>query len=575
VSRARLIRIATAAILGIVAFAAVLVAQRDQGLVRDEIVYMNHGTRYADWWIDLATGADGTLTEKAITAHFGGTAATANNREHPPLMKTLFGFSDKVLHGGLGWTSRITAYRAPAALMNAALVVMVFLFAASIWGYAAGLIAAVLTLLLPRAFFHAGLATFDAAIVTVWFATLVAYHRALRSRWWILGAGICFGLTLTTKHNAIVLPVALIVHYLYTAARAGRAGGPWHPRALGRGLLRWQSLVVPATVAIGALVLVALWPWLWFDTLDHAGDWIGFHLEHVHYNYEYLGENWNAPPYPWHVPIVTTLLTVPVVTLAAALFGALVLLDRAGRGRAAEPERAPALLLFLSAGVSMGPFILTTTPIFGAEKHWAPAIPTICIFAGVGLVTAARLAVERLVAVGFLAQARARVATVAATAALGTLAACAALAETAGAHPYALSHYNALAGGTPGGADLGMNRQFWGYSARGVLPFLNQHAPAPGQPPRPVYSHDASPAWGMYREAGFLAPGLPDAGHEEGGVRRSKLALVVHEKHFNRHDYLIWRVYGTTRPVFVLTEDGVPLVTVYARPELADAIETE
>lgn len=567
----RRVRIATAAVLGVVAFAAVLVAQRDQGLVRDEIVYMNHGTRYADWWIDLATGEDGTLTEKQITAHFGGAAATAGNREHPPLMKTLFGFSEKILHGGLGWTSRITAYRAPAALANAALVVIVFLFAASIWGYAAGLVAAVLTLLLPRAFFHAGLATFDAAIVTVWFVTLGAYYRALRSRWWILGAGLCFGLTLATKHNAIVLPVALAVHYLYTAARAGDA---WNARGLGRGLLRWQSLVVPATLAIGFVVLVALWPWLWFDTFGHIGDWIGFHLEHVHYNYEYLGENWNAPPYPWHVPIVTTLLTVPVVTLAAAVFGGLVLLDRARRGRAADPARAPALLLFLSAGVSMGPFILTTTPIFGAEKHWAPAIPTICIFAGVGLVAAARLAVQRLVAVGFLAEARARAATVVATAALGTLAACAALAETADAHPYALSHYNALAGGTPGGADLGMNRQFWGYSARGALPFVNQQAPAPGQPARPVYTHDAAPAWGMYREAGYLAPGLPDAGHEEGGVRRSQLALVIHEKHFNRHDYMIWRVYGTTRPAYVLTEDGVPLVTVYARPDLAGTIET-
>lgn len=571
-SRPRLLRIASASLLGLVAFASVLAAQRDQGLVRDEIVYMNHGTRYADWWIDAATGTDGALTEQSITAHFGGAAPTANNREHPPLMKTLFGFSEKILHRGLGWTSRITAYRAPAALMNAALVVLVFLFTASVWGQAAGLIAALLTLLLPRAFFHAGLATFDAAIVTVWFATVAAYYKALRSRWWILGAGLCFGLTLATKHNAIVLPVALAVHYLYTALRAG-GDGRLAPSHLGRGLLRWQSLVVPAAVVLGFVVFVGLWPWLWFDTFAHVGDWIGFHLEHVHYNYEYLGRNWNAPPYPWHVPIVTTLFTVPVVTLAAALLGALVLLDRAGRGRAAEPERAPALLLFLSAGVSMGPFILTTTPIFGAEKHWAPAIPTLCIFAGVGIAAAARLASERLVAAGLLAEARARIATVAATALLGALAAGAALAETADAHPHALSHYNALAGGSPGGADLGMNRQFWGYSARGVLPVLERHAPAPGQPPRPVYTHDASPAWGMYREAGLLAPGLPDAGHEEAGVQRSKLALVIHEKHFRRHDYMVWRVYGTTRPIYVLTEDGVPLVSVYARPELDSPAE--
>src|SRR5213078_4527459 len=45
--------------------------------------------------------------------------------------------------------------------------------------------------------------------------------------------------------------------------------------------------------------------------------------------------------------------------------------------------------------------------------------------------------------------------------------------ETFHSHPYGLSEYNALAGGPPGGADLGMNRQFWGYSVNGVLPWLN------------------------------------------------------------------------------------------------------
>jgi len=63
-----------------------------------------------------------------------------------------------------------------------------------------------------------------------------------------------------------------------------------------------------------------------------------------------------------------------------------------------------------------------------------------------------------------------------------------------------------------------------------------------------------------------LIRGFPDAGHEGYGVERSNLALVVHEKHFNRHDYLIWKSYGTVRPVFVLRSQGVPIVTVYKRP---------
>src|SRR5678816_1006394 len=130
------------------------------------------GAKYAHWWIDLVTFESGTLSEKGITATFGGPRPTDNNREHPPLMKTLFGFSRILFADQLGWASEVTASRLPNAAMFALLVVLVFWFTSAFWGYGAGLIAALLTLLLPRAFFHAGLATFDSPIVTMWFATL-------------------------------------------------------------------------------------------------------------------------------------------------------------------------------------------------------------------------------------------------------------------------------------------------------------------------------------------------------------------------------------------------------------------
>lgn len=562
--------------LGALALAAVLWAQREQGLVRDEIVYMNHGSGYVDWWQALVSGKD-VATAEGITRHFGGPRATDNNREHPPLLKTLFGLSERAFHRELGWTGRITAYRLPSAVLNGVLVALVFWFGCGLWGWTAGTVAALLVLLLPRALFHAGLATFDAGMVALWMATLFAYHRALASRAWCLGLGLCFGLALATKHNALMLPGVLGPHYLWVSLRAGSAAGAGGRLArLWRGV-RVRPLVLPCLL-LGPLVLILLWPWLWFDTGSHVAAWIRFHLKHVHYNFEYLGRNWNAAPYPWHVPVVTTLLTVPVVTLAAAAVGAWVAARRALAGRQAlaggagsgGDARAPVLLLALSAAVAMGPFLIGAAPIFGAEKHWAPAIPSLCLLAGLGVAWAAARAAQALVAMGLLAAGRARLAHAGIALLLAAAVVAAALAETAAAHPYALSHYNALAGGAPGGADLGMNRQFWGYAARGVLPFLNQHAPGTGQDgkpaaPRPVYTHDASPAWSMYQREGLLAPGLPDAGHEGAGVRRSRFALVIHERHFNRHDYMIWDAYGTVQPAFVLTFQGVPVVSVYAR----------
>jgi hypothetical protein len=104
-----------------------------------------------------------------------------------------------------------------------------------------------------------------------------------------------------------------------------------------------------------------------------------------------------------------------------------------------------------------------------------------------------------------------------------------------------------------------MNRQFWGVAARGVLPVIAR------EPPGPVYTHDASPAWGWYQKLGLLPPGHGDSGWETAGITGSKLALVIHELHFRRHDFLIWSAYQTVQPIFVLRADGVPIVSVYRR----------
>jgi hypothetical protein len=579
--RERWARRAIGLAIAVVAFVVVMRNQRDVGIARDEVTYMAAGSSYARFWMDLFTFEDKTLTEDRIKRTFGGPPGGGTNSEHPPLVKTLMGFSEHVFHDKLGWTDELTAYRIPGAALNALLVFLVFVITCAVWGLPEAVVAAFLVLLLPRAVFHASIGCFDAPIAALWFATIYAYWRALASRRWSIVAGVCFGLALATKHNALLLPFAIGAHYTWVALRsrgvpkaravspAGGAGarvrqaGGWladAARATGRGYISLRPSVILSFALLGPLVLVALWPWLWFDTFGHLSDWIGFHLHHTHYNFEYLGHNWNAPPFPWHVALVTTLFTVPVVTLAGGAIGAAVVAVRARRREAADAARAPGLLLLLSAGASIGPFFLGSTPIFGAEKHWMPAIPSLCIVAGVGVIWSARAAIRTLAAHVPPIAARRRTICMSTCAALGTLVVATAAVETFHAQPYALTSYNALAGGAPGGADLGMNRQFWGVSAKGVLPFLST------QKPGRVYSHDASMAWDLYRRFKELPPGFGDSGHENAGVINSAYALVIHELHFNRHDYLVWDAYKTTRPIFVLRFDGVPIVSVYKRP---------
>jgi Dolichyl-phosphate-mannose-protein mannosyltransferase len=555
----------------------VVVNQRDVGIARDEVVYLQNGARYADWWLGLVTLEHG-VDAASITRTFGGPGATDNNREHPPLMKTLFGLSDKLVHRTLGATDELTASRLPSAISHGLLVLLAYLFVLELWGLAEAIVAALLLAALPRALLHAGLACFDAPSMTLWFATVYAYWRCLDGRRWPWQAGVVWGLALATKHTALLVPFALGAHYLVVGMRGLRDGarrGATRPARLlhdARAVIGHRWRVIVSLAVLGPATLYAVWPWLWLDPIHHVRDWLTFHLRHVHYNYEYLGHNWNAPRFPWHVALVTTLFTVPVSTLAAAVVGAGVwITDRARRAR--RDPRAPGLLLALSAAAAIAPFLLGTTPIFGAEKHWMPVLPTVCIAAAVGAVCSARTAANALSRLGtvgagltrrraaWLAHSRARGVVVGLVAGSVVLAAA---VETRIARPYALTWYNALAGGAPGGADLGMNRQFWGLAARGVLPRLAAEPPA--GPTSYVYTHDASPAWGLYQRYGQVSDGLRDAGWEQGGIDRSQLALVIHELHFRRHDYLIWKSYGTVRPVYILCSDGVPIVSLYRRP---------
>ncbi|HEY5951121.1 MAG TPA: glycosyltransferase family 39 protein, partial [Kofleriaceae bacterium] len=198
----------------------VTVSEQDGGIARDETVYFSAGTRYADWWIGLVTFDHG-ISKRSVDNTFGGSPGGGNNSEHPPLIKTAMGLSHWLLYRKLHITDELTAYRFPSALLAGLLVLLVYAMTLALWGLPEAVLAALCTLLLPRALFHEGLACFDAPIMTMWFATIYAYWRCLDERKWPWQVGVVFGLALATKHNAMLLPVALGLHYLVVAWRAG------------------------------------------------------------------------------------------------------------------------------------------------------------------------------------------------------------------------------------------------------------------------------------------------------------------------------------------------------------------
>ena len=112
--------------------------------------------------------------------------------------------------------------------------------------------AAVLTLAQPHYFFHAPIACFDAPITTMAFAVGFAYWKSLRSPRWGIAAGVLFGIALGVKHNAWLMPIFLVGHYLWM--RRGDLRGAPLPRV---------PLAFVAMLVLGPIIFFAHWPWLW------------------------------------------------------------------------------------------------------------------------------------------------------------------------------------------------------------------------------------------------------------------------------------------------------------------------
>jgi hypothetical protein len=202
---------------------------------------------------------------------------------------------------------------------------------------------------------------------------------------------------------------------------------------------------------------------------------------------------------------------------------------------------------------------LPATPIFGGVKHFMPAMPYIAVAAALGL---DRLA--RVVRAGLRASRAAPIPVRvehALPVALAALVCLPAVVETRRSHPDGLSHYNLLAGGFAGGASLGMNRQFWGYSVLPMLPWVNENPDKSA-----MYWHDViSDAIFMYKREGRVGMDVGDTGYGLPAIDRSSVGILFYEKHWASYEGEFWDAYGTTRPVYVREREGVPLITAYQR----------
>ena len=544
-----------------------LATARSLGFSRDEGFYFSAAFEYKRWFSLLADAPGKAIERSAIDPIW------SNNHEHPSLMKSLFALSHTLFHDKLKlFADDSTAFRFPGMLMMGLALWVTYMFGAKAYSRRAGVVAAIALGLMPRVFYHAHLACFDVPIMAMWTTCIYVYWRSEKEGGlgWALLAGIVYGLTLETKHNAWMLPAVFLPHALIV-----------HGNAMSRAASRSSRMPIPTSLVamaiLGPAVFILLWPWLWNDTMPRIQEYVSFHVHHDYYNIEFLGRTYFGPPSPRSYMPVMIMATVPTITLVLFLVGALdrakILIMRAlgwlgnavGRvfvkpePKASRDRVQTDLLLFLAIGVALGPFVLPRTPIFGGTKHWITAYPFIAILAGRGF-DLAWAHIEKLVAARTTLDATKRLGAQVVVVALSFGGA---LAATSHSHPFGLSAYVPFAGGTAGGADLGLNRQFWGFTTESLAPWLEQNA----KPGETLYFMDTAwPSWVRLIEEKRIPPTLRGVG----SPADAELSIVHHEQHMNEVDYNIWTEYRSPTPAYVLTHDGVPIITVYRRSHAND-----
>jgi hypothetical protein len=309
---------------------------------------------------------------------------------------------------------------------------------------------------------------------------------------------------------------------------------------------------------VGPAVFYVHWPWLWYHPVDRLAWYFDFHATHVHYAWTYFNEVLRAPPFPLLYVFVVTALTLPVSLLLPMGVG----LARTGLrnlgdlvpalGRRVGPGGPTEWLLGVNALWSILLISHPSVPHFGGVKHWLPSMPFLALLAGrefdraaAGLSSAFRLAPRRGVGASF---------------ALGALVLLPALTLTVHVHPYGTSAYGELAGGIPGAASLGLQRQYWSNNVTGVLPWIDANARSGAR----VWLHEVNGlSFRDYQRNEMLRKDVMPVGSPED----ADLAAIQYHQEFREQEVLVWQAFGTTIPSMGLYLDETPQVVVYRRPE--------
>lgn len=359
------------------------------------------------------------LDPRVVTSHWN---AYPSRIPHPPLSRELAGLAWAVWHHVLGL---LASYRLPTLAAWAGVAAGGGAWVArtrrsALDGWAVSL--AVLGV--PALFAYGHLADTDMLLTFFWLVCVASLERHVTTdgKGWLWVSALALGAACATKFTGLLLAPVV---------------GGW--LAFER-KLTWRRVGVLTGVALAVFVLTD--PLMWVSPRSELLRYLGAGLSRVdqpdtQIRTYYFGQTYVYRP-PWHYPFVWTAVVIPLPLLLCA-------------GVAVFAERRHRLvhLALLDIAVIYGATLVPRAPLHDGIRLILPALPFVCIVAGLGAGVLVRGAGRRLRGLAGVRPAIVRggllvlVFAIPARAVLHT-------------HPYELSYFNGLIGGIRGAEARGL-----------------------------------------------------------------------------------------------------------------------
>src|SRR5215217_7875117 len=460
------------------------------------------------------------------------------SHEAPPFFKLwagLFAGGAALVYGTEDLGTLGDAYRMGSYALFLLSTYAAFRFAREHFGSTAAWGVALSMPLIPALFGFARLGQLDGAVASMYLLAALALYRMLVRGG--LGptvlAGIVLGLAFATKLNVFPLvPAALLWAVVYR----------WDWRTFAR---------LFASRVIGAAVFFGIWPWLWRDPVGRTWEFLTWTagLQEERFAY-YLGEWWAGAPF--HYPLVTLIVLVPLAVALAGVLGVVRLFWEA------QNPAAGWILLNLTLVVAVAGSGLV--PIYGGPRQFLAAFPLWALCAGVGI--------------GWMvSKLRFRPAI--------TLAAYVALSLpgilwTGTAN--SLEYYGEAVGLIPGARALGFETTYLADTYKPAVRWVSEVAPRGAT----VYGQAGTyPVLESYRRIGelredlrpaYLAPIAPEDYVRDERPREDSYFLFLPRQSIYTNQML---ALEEKEPLYEYTKGGVPLIQVYSGEAVGETLGIE